>query len=61
MIVVSLLSSFLVVGEWNPVGHLLISVTKNMTQKTWQFFEMGHVNGKIEKAVENLPTFFLLS
>ena len=32
MIVVSLLSSFLVVDELNPVGHLLISVTKNMTQ-----------------------------
>ena len=27
MIVVSLLSSFLVVDELNPVGHLLISVT----------------------------------
>ena len=32
MIVVSLLSSFLVADELNPVGHLLISVTKNMTQ-----------------------------
>ena len=32
MILVSLRSSFLVVDELNPVGHLLISVTKNMTQ-----------------------------
>ena len=32
MILVSLLSSFLVVDDMNPVGHLLMSVTKNMTQ-----------------------------
>ena len=32
MILVSLLSSFLVVDDMNPVGHLLMSVTKTMTQ-----------------------------
>ena len=32
MILVSLRSSFLVVDDINPVGHLLMSVTKNMTQ-----------------------------
>ena len=31
MIVVSLLSSFLVVDDINPVGNLLMRVTKNMT------------------------------
>ena len=32
MILVSLLNSLLVVDDINPVGHLLMSVTKNMTQ-----------------------------